>query len=253
MGNKQALIFAAVTALAGVVLLEVYKRRFEEEVSGGEPVAVLVATVDLPVGATLDKSRIGVRSVPEAYLERRHVRAADLDDVLGATTSLSLRAGDAVLWSDLGAMNLDGRSLSSLVQEGMRAINVAAGAFDGLLRPGDRVDVLFTIQDGDQGEETTVTLLQNVLVLAVGGRTRTEDVDWGASGTVTLSVTVEQSRVVAQAEQRGTLRLVLRHPDDIVVSDADGVVKARDVLEADRRKAWQRRTPSAPRRIEHVR
>ena len=42
----------------------------------------------------------------------------------------------------------------------------ASSSFDGLLRPGDRVDVVHTTERPGSGERVTTSLLQNVLVLA---------------------------------------------------------------------------------------
>jgi pilus assembly protein CpaB len=102
----------------------------------------------------------------------------------------------------------------------MRAVSIDArsSSFDGLLRPGDRVDVLFT----SNGDNATKTLMQSVLVLSVGGNIARTDEATGASqrstGTsVTLSVTVEQAQIVTQSTARGKLTLSLRNAEDIAL------------------------------------
>src|SRR5205823_4569768 len=77
-----------------------------------------------------------------------------------------------VLWTDLATNSDARRDLSSLVRAPMRAVTIRADAtstFGGLIRPGDRVDVLTTMARGNaEGDRLTLPLLQNVLVLAAG-------------------------------------------------------------------------------------
>ena len=57
--NKAALLAAAVAALIGIALLWLYMERFEEEASGGTPVAVVMATQDIPLGTTFQFRALG--------------------------------------------------------------------------------------------------------------------------------------------------------------------------------------------------
>ena len=252
--HKKALLVSLCAGLAALLLFSAYRRRYEAEVSGGPKVDVLIAAQDVPLGAVLSKAALGIRGVPRAYVERRHIPARDLDKVVGTPVSLALRAGEIVLWTDLATARTEGRGLSALVQDGMRAISVPAESLDGLLRPGDRVDVLFTASaELGSGDRPTVTLLQNLMVLAVGGRTEPEEPESPRGrGGVTLSVTVEHAAVLTQAKHRGSLALVLRHPDDIVVADPGRQVSAADVLEPAQRAQWLERSSPAPRRLDHV-
>lgn len=250
--NRRIAIASAAAFLVGSGLVHLYLQKLERETSGGVPVDVLVAVKDLTPGAVLTEAAIGVRQVPEAYVDERRIRARDAKDALGVPVTTAVGAGEALVWSDLAGSTLKGRQLSGLVAEGMRAVTITSkvNLFEGLLRPGDRVDVLVTSVDGSEGgTPTTRTLLQNVLVLSVGG-------DLGGSGegtlqeaqrggaSVNLSVTSEQATELAQAEHRGRLRLVLRNPNDIE-------------LVATPPRAQMERVPGAPqterKEIEHVR
>ena len=106
----------------------------------------------------------------------------------------------------------------------------------------------------------TVTLLQNVLVLAVGGRTAgaedREGMGFGSSDLVTVSVTPEQAQLLALARRTGRLDLALRAPDDIAVTEGIPETTAEDLLRAERRVRLQRRvriSPSEPAGPERVR
>jgi len=224
--KPRAWVVSVVAALAGMALLRVYMHRHEQEVAGGPSTPVLVLTRDVAGAAALARDMLGTRELPQAYLESRHVRARDLDQVLGAALGVPGRAGEALLWTDLATMRERARPVSALVPEGMRAVTLARAAvgMDELLAPGDRVDVLLSRERTTADPALNATVVgENLLVLAVGA-----DVGAAAAGTptsrqarrngaVTVSVTLEQSLRLAAAERAGSLRLVLRNPDDLAV------------------------------------
>lgn len=249
--DRKAILVAFVTAAVGGACLFMYMKRFEAETSGGEKIAVLIATRELKLGEKLDKSALGIRQLPQAYLEQRHIRLADLDGILGAQLSMSVHANEAVLWSDLSSTQSERRDLSGLIQPGMRAFAFfakKAAPFAGLLRPGDRVDVLFS--PGDQmGTVTsaTLTLLQNVLVLAVGADVGATDTKTGSNGrAVTVSLTPEQAQLVTHAQSQGQLDVVLRNPEDIVVLKDLPETTSSDIREPERRQRFATRPVTAP-------
>jgi pilus assembly protein CpaB len=217
--KRKATLVALACAVVGAGCLHIYLTRYELEIAGGAPSAVLVATRDLALGEVLTRAALDFRELPERYIEERHIVAVDLERVLGTRVTGVVGAGAALLWTDLD-VSQEGRTLSGLVQTGMRAFALPERdvSFDGLLRPGDRADVLFTRPGAD-----TVTLLQNLLVLTVGTDLGAE-IDpstrrVGQAGRVTLSVSIEQAQRLAQCEGRGALRLALRNPQDLVRTD----------------------------------
>jgi pilus assembly protein CpaB len=246
--NKKALIAAVVAALLGAGLLFLYMKRYEKEASGGPPVPVVMATQDIQLGAALTKEMIGIRTIPQAYVEDRHIRRSDAQDIIGVRVSNRLKANESVLWTDLATTTQQRRDLSSLVRPNMRAVTIMAqqgSSLGGLLQPGDRVDILLTTFKG--GQPVTVPLLQNVLVLAVGSYTGTQNVRSGGQGRsanqVTLSVTVQQSAVVTYAQRVGSLSLTLRNPDDIAILEDLPETDRDDILEQEQRQRVQRRRP----------
>ena len=140
----------------------------------------------------------------------------------------------------------------------MRAVSVSfsdALGGGGLVVPGDRVDVLISTTHGARfgpGEvltpedeliaahPTVFTLLQNVLVLAIGqaftqppeavkeeAELRLEAPVLGSAGTITLAVTPEDAQLLFFAADRGTLALALRRFGD----DSEAVLDFVDKLE----------------------
>lgn len=237
--NRIALLLAIALGASGFFLLQRHKQRFEHEVSGGSLVPVVVARQDIPLGAQVTEDLVAVRELPAKYLEDRHILASDARRILGVRTSMGVRANESVLWTDLATASASERSLSGLVQQGMRAVTVRAShgsSLGGLLRPGDRVDLLLTTERGSGGE-VTIPLLQNLLVLAVGSDTGAPDGSQMrslASADVTLSATVAQAQALVHASTSGALSLVLRNPDDISVARDLPETTAADIQLAER-------------------
>jgi pilus assembly protein CpaB len=203
-------------AALGAALLHLYLARYEAEAVGGAPRALLMVTRDLALGDVLSQGDLGVRQVPERYVEERHVLATDLARVLGARVTSSLPSGSTLRYADLDVGD-GSRTLASLVRPGMRGYSLVQGAstFDGLLRAGDRVDVLWA---PSEGQARAATLLENVLVLTVAGRLAEDATNADPprrSAAVTLSLQAEQAELLAEHERQGRLLLTLRNPHDV--------------------------------------
>ena len=180
----------------------------------GRERAVLITTGDVPAGEPITRAALDVRELPERFVDERQVALSELERVLGSRASRALVGGDSLLWSDL-ELAARPRSLAALVPVGMRAFALAEAEldFDGLLRAGDRVDVLFRgVGDG----ASSAIQVENALVLAVGHDLgdELEQAD-DQSGRVTVSVTSEQALRLATCAGRGVFRLALRHPHDL--------------------------------------
>ncbi len=245
--NRTAMLASAAAALLGFLLLGIYVRQFRIEATGGRPVELLALRRDAEIGEPLTEQMLIVRTLPEAYVEDRHVHASDLPQVLGVKVSVNLQASETLLWTDLTTATRDRITLSSRIPKGMRAMTISrteSDAFAGLLRPGDRVDVLLTREKpGVEDRVVTVPLLQNLLVLAVGDSVRAahEHNPTDRRGGVSLLLTMEQAGLLAQAQRDGVLRLVLRNGDDLEIAESLGETDDTDVLEEEKRVRRQRR------------
>lgn len=226
--SRKALLGAVIVAVLGTVVLLLYLRRFEEEVSGGGRVAVLGLLKPVARGELITDDVLTVFEIPLAYVERRTVRQIDRQKVIGVRAASALVAQDTLLWGDLALSN-ENRDLASLIQPGKRAVTVRASesgsdpAGNGLVRPGDYVDVVVTLHDvGDGSSLSSVVLLQRVLVLAVGSETQVlgagdapaAHAAYGSQRELTLSLKMEEVQLLSLARQRGTLSVALRGPAD---------------------------------------
>ncbi|MCL2447568.1 MAG: Flp pilus assembly protein CpaB [Polyangiaceae bacterium] len=226
--NRNAALAALFVALLGGGLLVLYMRRFEAERSGGEPVKVLVVTKAVARGKALTESVLAVREIPSAYVDDRSVKAAERDKVIGLHTVAPLRAQNVVMWNDLAVSAEEHRDLSSLVTPGFRAVYIRAIREDQgspLINPGDYVDVIATFPRGEGragDRETSVVLLQRVLVLASGGKMSADDGTAARDAHtppprdqgLTLSLSLPQAQLIALASRSGQFSVALRNPDD---------------------------------------
>jgi pilus assembly protein CpaB len=216
-----------------------YLRRFEAEASGGPRIAVLMALRTVEPGTALKEDDIGERLIPQAYVESRAIRSADRTRVVNLRTAAPLQAQQSLMWTDIIVQN-DSRSLSTLVQPGMRAVTIhAEGRAQALVRPGDRVDVLATLtQPGSNDHRSGVVLLQNVLIL--GRSVEATGTQASEGSEIVLSLTLQQAQIVAVANDKAKLTVALRAPDDVRIQEGLADVNSSSLAEPEKRAAIQK-------------
>lgn len=230
--TRRALLLSLLAGALSAALLLFYLDRYEREVSGGEPVAILRAIKPVERGVALSEDMLVEAMVPASYVEARAVRASERAKVLGIKTATQLDTQDALLWTDL-VIASDKRDLSSLVQPGNRAVTIQASSLGGgdgseLIRPGDYVDVIATLQKEGDRPLASVVLLQRILVLAVGSETdaqafhASEGSEAGRDTNMellTLSLKVPEAQLLSLARERGQLTVILRG-DDVRITES---------------------------------
>jgi pilus assembly protein CpaB len=84
----------------------------------------------------------------------------------------------------------------------------------GFVQPGTRVDVLATGNQGNSNERQTITVLENVAVIAVGGSLLERITGEASAPVITLLVSPDDAQKLALASQEGRIQLALRNPLD---------------------------------------
>ncbi len=247
---KKKLVIAVGLAVIAMLSLYLYSRNLEKEVAGGQKVLVLVAAEDIPAGARITKANLAQREVPEAYVNKASIRKGEENTILGHPLAQKVAQGDDLLWSDLELQKSAAtRRLSAAVQKGQRALTIPvdmSGSVAGMLRPGDRVDVLGTFARGQGTDWATVTLLQNVLVLATGDVRGEGDGESGSGvqrsfSNITVSVDLEEAELLVFSMQRGPINIALRSQEDIETVDDVPDKNFGDIFETQKRAAFARR------------
>jgi pilus assembly protein CpaB len=223
--NRRALLIALVFAVLGVVLLVLYQQRFVAEASGGEKIKLIVAVKPIEHGKVITEEMLATREVPLAYVEDRAIKDVEKAKILGLRVGNTVEAQQTLMWTDLVTANEDRRDLSSLVQPGSRAVSIQMAKESSsvaLIRPGDYVDVFAVMNQKEADQKVAVVLLQRVLVLATGLDTSPDAVQLriGQPGSgeyaslLTLSLPVTEAQLLALAQEKGKLAVVLRNPED---------------------------------------
>jgi pilus assembly protein CpaB len=221
--DKRGLIFIVVAlvmasmAAAGVYLY--LKTVPGAEARAPETTPVVVASHDLTFGTTLKEEHLKVVDFPKGAIPAGSY--ASVDSVLQQTTKVFVVAGEPILASKLSAI---GGGLSVRVPADMRAMSLKVNevtGVSGFVLPGDRVDVLVTI-DHAAGTMNAITntILQDLEVLAAGVKTETKNNQNVTVQTVTVLVDPDGAEKLALAVDQGSVHLALRNPVDRTVTQA---------------------------------
>ena len=207
-----ALVLGVLAALAGYAGLKATAQKVAQNTSK-HYVPVVVTATDMTFGTKLDRAQLRVARYPKESVPAGAF--SDPDSVVGQTTKIFLAAREPITATKLSSR---GGGLSMLVRPGLRAtsleVNQVSGV-SGFVLPGDRVDVLCTVDGrGAEIEATTRTILQNAEVLASGQKTTQQDNKPITVQAVTILVDPMGAERLALGLHEGKLHLVLRNPED---------------------------------------
>lgn len=236
MKQKVLLIASVLIGLLAALLTRSYLNAKDREVARmkedfnrkNKRIEVIAVKKALPSGTVLTMEDIGSLSVIEAFVKGHVVKVEDHVALIGRKTIRPLTEGSPVFWSDIEGGEPGSRGLAGDIKPRMRAISVnvsGAASVSSMVKPNDHVDVLGTFSFPsktvqNEVELVTLTMLQDVLVLATGRETAKSQLfgDRAATSytTVTLEVTPREAEMLVFAEQiKGRISLALRNPDDV--------------------------------------
>ncbi len=194
------------------------------------PVEVLAVVRDVPAGTLLTASDLTYVPLEAQNVLSGHIRkeSADADQeppsAIGTVTRIPFLAGMPLTDAGLIRPGQDG-FLAAVLLPDRRAITITVDqetSHAGMIAPGDRVDVIFTMQvssdDPSQLNSFSRTVLEDIRIVAVGRRI--ENVNYAApesdptpqddGTTVTLEVRPPEADQLVLATTRGSLALALR-------------------------------------------
>jgi pilus assembly protein CpaB len=224
MNQKRISLIVAVTLAAGTGFLTLnYLSSVRHQVASEvqQQRQIIVASEDIP-------ARVVITAAMLQHAQRRASEVepdaiADPAKAIGTYSLISIPSGSTITNSKVGRPQ--DVALSVMLKPGMRAISIAVDRVkdvSGLIKPGDRVDVIAV--PGRAGAETPVatTILRGALVLALGAQLESSApasaTDLQNAATVTLGVTPAQAALLATADVNSTLRLALRSPQESLKS-----------------------------------
>jgi len=206
-----AIVFALVAAFGTYKYLENLKQTYRES---GNYTNVAVAATHIPAKTPITENMLKFIEVPADYILPGSV--VDPKDALGKLARTDIFPGEQILQKKLISKDDPLGGLSTKIAPGQRATTIAVdqvSALSGLVTPGDKVDVAVTLA-GD-GDILTTTVLYNIPVLAINKNTSpNNDKDKSNPATATLMLTPTQAQELILATETGSVRLLLRAPDD---------------------------------------
>src|SRR3984957_15574438 len=216
--RKILLIFAGAWVSAAILTWFLYASTKTPRVE--KMIAIQAAAHDMPAGTRLAKSDLKTVRVPEKDVPK----TAILDEKLAIDRPLLFPVGaNEAIISNKVASAAGAEGLPALIEIGKRAVSVPitdSSGVAGMIQPRAHVDVLFT-KPGSNAEAVTTTILEDVVVLAMGRTTEVANtstavaVSTAARPTTqaaTLLVTPEQARKLELAKNQGKIRLAHRNP-----------------------------------------
>ena len=170
--NNKAFTISLVLAGMAVFMIFNYITSKEQEVKAryGTEKAVVVAKRNIPVLAEIHENMIDIVAKPERFIEPGMTSTSK--EVVGFIATVPIRKGEQITLNKITEPGIK-TGLSKQISPGKRAIAIPVDdntAVNRLLKPGDRVDVLATIDPpgGAKGSQLTKIVAQDVPVLAVG-------------------------------------------------------------------------------------
>ena len=226
-----ALFLGLMAALFGGLYLSGQR---EAIIGGSEVVRVYVAAENIPANVALTPSMITTREVPRNFTQPGSVTAAELPDKtkLTGVTLVPIRETEQILRTKLfegttPALSTELKSRAGMVAVGVQMKSLQT-SISGLVRPGDKVDVLASFEFEKTKDESYTEirpLFQNVEVLGVDEVTpgavkphvpeKLGDTEEGNQvKTITLALRPDGAQEIILAQQLGQIWLVLRAAGD---------------------------------------
>jgi len=246
--QKLILIGGVILGLAAIVMTKMYldqqqqilQEKAKKAIASmqANQTSVLVAKQDVAKGSVIESSMLDTAIVPNKFVQPQAVTS--LDRITGMVTVVPISKGEQISLSKLTNIKQaggGGGDLAGVTPSGKRAISIIVdnlASLSGMVRPGDYVDVLATIQvpvQGADGKTTSqmaiIPLFQNTLVLAVGQNTggvassgsRYAEAPAPSGGNVliTLALAPQEANLIAFVQEQGKFRLIMRSPADAKV------------------------------------
>lgn len=213
--------------------------KVEKSATEAKTEEIVVAACNVPAKTLLTREMLVLKKVPVEGIHAQALRKTE--EAVGSITLTSLVESEQLLKSKLTSKDNAKNGLAYIIPPDKRAMSIPIDEVSGvanLLEPGDNVDVAAVLGLVDStGKETTYSLivLQDIQILAIGKKldekNNSKESGQQEQKTVTLAVTVEEAQSLFMANQKGTLRLLLRSPiDDSIVAAAP--YKQEDLLNA---------------------
>lgn len=214
--------------------------QLREKAKGGPTVKVIVATSNLPRGATVQEGTVAGRDIEADMVYADTLTLNDFNTIKGRPLLRPVLRGRPLMRQDV--IDDSPQKFSQALTNGMRAITVDIDELNSIaqmLKPGDFVDLNLITSDPSApgGGQQVFPFLQHVKVIATGQRGTTTAQVSGLSeverqaleryANATVEVTPQEAATIALAQNTGRIRITLRSPEDKAITDNPPVTTAQ--------------------------
>ena len=207
--SKMLAILAVVAGAASFAIVRGYAAEVDAlRPRAGDVVTVVVADRDLARGSVIGGDAVRLERVPSAFAPPGAFRS--VEQTVGRTLVSDLAGGEAVTRTRVGGV---GGPVASQVASGLRAFVVASGLPAGVLRAGDRVDVIATFGGPRPYTDTVGSGLEILSIVEDDAGTFEAG---GSSGpSLVLLVSPETAEQLAQATAFGQITVAIAPLDAV--------------------------------------
>jgi pilus assembly protein CpaB len=196
---------------------------------------IIVAANDIPYLKVLREEDLREHAIAVSDLPNEASQYfSDLHGLVGKVAMVMIRKGALIQLADVDDHDA-GSPLALEIRPQYRAMTVRVDDVKGVagfLLRGNRVDVVASSQSGGE-QEASGLLAENLRILAVDQEVAQSTEKPLLVRSVTLEVPLSKAEVLADAQQSGTIHLLLRNPEDLApsrLSPSASVIEERSFL-----------------------
>ena len=226
MKRYRPVAFFAVALLLGLItsffvfswLQDEKNRLLAAPIPLSKNVPVFVSNADLAWGTKLTPEMMQLQDFPPGAIPEGHFTS--LEAIKDRVLVIDVKRSELLLESKLAPLGTTNGGVAAVTDINKRAMSVKVDdviGVAGFIKPGDRVDVMVTIEpEGSKQEKNMMSkmILENVKVLATGTQMerKGKEEEPKQVQVITVEVDVEEAEKLALASTQGRLRLALRNP-----------------------------------------
>ena len=188
------------------------------QLKNSENIFIVIAIKNISPGTEITESMIDLRGYsPNSF---NNYAVENIQDVVGKVALEHIFENEPILKQRVGKDIFEGKASSIIAKEKVAlAVPVdEISSVGGGIRPGDRVDLLATVDKGISEQDETKLIFSNLKVIGIGGlppfgNNESNILDYDSideASSLVLEVTPDQAKVITFYSEKAIIRFTLR-------------------------------------------